>query len=103
MENNNNNNNKDGGRGLIDVETAFKTATIGLDHYLKHKEGQYPKQVLEHERSKAKNSISTNATKFKKEATMPEIDNREDKSASENAKALKHVPTLFLALYYIYY
>ena len=41
---------KDGGRGLIDVETAFKTATIGLDHYLKHKEGQYPKQVLEHER-----------------------------------------------------
>ena len=26
---------KDGGRGLIDVETAFKTATIGLDHYLK--------------------------------------------------------------------
>ena len=30
---------KDGGRGLIDVETAFKTATIGLDHYLKHKDG----------------------------------------------------------------
>ena len=82
---------KDGGRGLIDVETAFKTATIGLDHYLKHKEGQYPKQVLEHERSKAKNSISKNATKFKREVTMPEIENREDKSASENAKALKHV------------
>ena len=35
---------KDGGRGLIEVETAFKTATIGLDHYLKHKEGRYPKQ-----------------------------------------------------------
>ena len=82
---------KDGGRGLIDVETAFKTATIGLDHYLKHKEGQYRKQVLEHERSQAKNSISKNATKFKREVTMPEIENREDKSASENAKALKHV------------
>ena len=82
---------KDGGRGLIEAETAFKTATIGLDHYLKHKEGQYPKQVLEHERSKAKNSISKNATKFKREVTMPEIENREDKSASENAKALKHV------------
>ena len=97
---NNNNNNKDGGRGLIDVETAFKTATIGLDHYLKHKEGQYPKQVLEHERSKAKNSISKNATKFKREVTMPEIDNREDKSASENAKALKHVPLRY-SLHYI--
>ena len=84
---------KDGGRGLIDVETAFKTATIGLDHYLKHKEGQYPKQVLEHERSKAKNSITKNATKFKREVTMPEFENREDtcKSASENAKALKHI------------
>ncbi|CAH3168102.1 unnamed protein product [Porites evermanni] len=58
---------KDGGRGLIDVETAFKTATIGLDHYLKHKEGQYPKQVLEHERFKAKNSISKNAAEFKME------------------------------------
>ena len=77
--------------GLIDVETAFKTATIGLDHYLKHKERQYPKQVLEHERSKAKNSISKNAIKFKRVVTMPEIENREDKSASENAKALKHV------------
>ena len=61
---------KDGGRGLIDVETAFKTATIGLDHYLKHK-GQYPMQLLEHERSKAKNPITKNATKFKREVTMP--------------------------------
>ena len=26
---------KDGGRGLIELETAFKAATIGLDHYLK--------------------------------------------------------------------
>ena len=36
---------KDGGRGLIEVETAFKIAKIGLDHYLKNKDGQYPKQV----------------------------------------------------------
>ena len=57
----------DGGRGLTDVETAFKTAAIGLGHYLNHKEGQYPKQVLEHERSKVKNSITKNATKFKVE------------------------------------
>ena len=82
---------KDGGRGLINVETAFKTATIGLDHYLKHKEGQYPKQVLQHEQSKAKNSITKNANRFKRELTMPETESREDKSASENAKALKHL------------
>ena len=83
---------KDGERGLIDVKAAFKTVTIGLDHYLKHEEGQYPKKVLEHEQSTTKNSISKNATKkFKREVTMPEIESREDKSASENAKALKHV------------
>ena len=69
---------KDGGRGLIEVETILKTATVGLDHYLKHKEGRYPKQFLEHERSKAINSITKNATKFKREVT-------------ENAKALKHI------------
>ena len=53
---------KDLGRGLINVETAFKTAKIGLARYLKYKEGQYPNQVLEHKKSKAKNSISKNAT-----------------------------------------
>ena len=58
---------EDRGRDLIDVETAFKTITIGLNHYLRDKEGQYPKQVLEHERSKAKNAITKNATKFKRE------------------------------------
>ena len=82
---------KDGERGLIDVKTAFKTVTIGLDHYLKHKEGQYPKKVLEHEQSTTKNSVTKNATnKCKREVTMPEIESREDNSASENATALKH-------------
>ena len=60
---------KDGGRGLIDVEAAFKSVTIGLNHYLRHKEWQYPKQVLGHERYKAKNSIARNATNFKREIT----------------------------------
>ena len=75
----------------MSVETAFKTATIGLDHYLKHKDGRYPKQLLEHDRTKAINSIIKNATKFKRDVTMPEFENREDKSASENALALKHI------------
>ena len=60
---------KDGGRGLIDVEAAFKSVTIGLNLYLRHKEWQYPKQVLGHERYKAKNSIARNATNFKREIT----------------------------------
>ena len=82
---------KDGGRGLIEVETAFKTGTIGLDHYLKHKDGRYPKQLLEHDRPKAINSIIRNSPKFKREVTMPEFKNREDKSALENTLTLKHI------------
>ena len=82
---------KDGGRGLIEVETTFKIAKIGLDHYLKNKDGQYPK--LEHDRSKGKNSITKNARKFKREVPMSEFENKEDKSASENAKALKNMIT----------
>ena len=82
---------KDGGRGLIEVETAFKIATIGLDHYLKKKDGQYPKQVLEHDTSKAKNSVTKNAIKFKGEVPISEFENKEDKSASEDAKALKNM------------
>ena len=72
------------------MEEAFKTATVGLDHYLWHKEERYPKQVLEQERPKPENSITKNATKFKREVTMSEFEIRKDKSASENAKALKH-------------
>ena len=83
---------KDGGSGLIEVETAFKIATIGLDHYLKNKDGQYPKQVLGHDRySKVKNSITKNASKFKREVPMSEFENKEHKSPSENAKALKNI------------
>ena len=70
---------EDGGRSLIELQTAFKTAKLGLDHYLKYKDGQYAKQVLEHERSKAI-SVNKNATNFKREVTMPaEFENREDK------------------------
>ena len=82
---------KDGGRGLIEVETAFKIAMIGLDHYLKNKDGQYPKQVLGHDRSKVKNSITKNVSKFKREVPMSEFENKEHKSPSENAKALKNI------------
>ena len=82
---------KDGGRGLIEVETAFKIATKGLDYYLKNKDGQYPKQALEHDTSKAKTSVAKNAIKFKGEVPISEFENKEDKSASENAKTLKNM------------
>ena len=49
------------------------------------------KLVLDRETSKAKNPISKNATKFQREVAMPEIENRGDILASEDAKAFKLV------------
>ena len=76
---------KDGGRGLTDIETAFKTVTIELN----------PKAIskVEHERSKAKNSITKNATKFKREVQQCQSFRTENiiKSASQNVEALKYI------------
>ena len=47
--------------------------------------------MLEHDTSKAKNSVTKNAIKFKGEVPISEFENKEDKSASENAKALKNM------------
>ena len=47
--------------------------------------------MLEHDTSKSKNSITKNAIKFKGEVPISEFENKEDKSASENAKALKNI------------
>ena len=40
---------------------------------------------------KAKNSIAKNAIKFKREVPISEFESKEDKSAAENAKALKNM------------
>ena len=47
--------------------------------------------MLEQERSKTKNSPTKNADKSKREVPKSEFEGREDKSALENAKALKHI------------
>lgn len=47
--------------------------------------------MLEHERSKAKNSTIKNADNFEREVAMLEFEKREDKSSSGNAKVLKHI------------
>ena len=70
---------KDGGRGLIDVETAFKTATIGLDHCLKHKEGQYPSSCLKMSDLNPKIQEPRMLQSLKKEVTTPEFNLRTEK------------------------
>ena len=47
--------------------------------------------MLEHDTSKSKISVTKNAIKFKVEVPISEFKNKEDKSASENAKPLKNI------------
>ena len=63
-----------GGRGLIQLETAYKTATIGLDAYLNAAKND-PLVVIakEHEKAKKKYSVAIQATVFRKELNLPEV------------------------------
>ena len=58
----------EGGRGLIRLETAYKTATIGLDTYLDTTNDPLLVIAKEHEKKKKNNkekvSISSQATIF---------------------------------------
>ena len=53
-----------GGRGLLQVELAYKTATIGMKSYLEHSEDWMMQTVLRHETSKSGHSIVKEACKF---------------------------------------
>ena len=63
-----------GGRGLVQLEIAYKTATIGLDAYVNAAKND-PILVIakEHEKAKQKYSVASQATVFRKELNLPEI------------------------------
>ena len=63
-----------GGRGLIQLEIAYKTATIGLDAYLNAAEHD-PLFVIakEHEKAKEKYSVPGQATVFTRELNLPKV------------------------------
>ena len=69
-----------GGRGLIQLEIAYKTATIGLDTYLNAAKND-PLLVMakEHEKAKKKYSVASQATVFRKEFNLPEVLEPENK------------------------
>ena len=63
-----------GGRGLVQLEIAYKTATIGLDAYLNAAKND-PLLVIakEHEKAKKKYTVASQATVFRKELNLPEV------------------------------
>ena len=60
-----------GGRSLIQLEIAYKTATIGLDAYLNAaKNDPFLGISKEHEKAKKKNSVASQATVFRRELNL---------------------------------
>ena len=80
---------KEAGRGLIEIETAFKVAIVGLNHYLENKSTLSSNMIIMHEKTKAKNSISKIAKNIEKEMADLNFAPKPDKPTAENAKALK--------------
>ncbi|CAH3190022.1 unnamed protein product [Porites lobata] len=81
---------KDGGRGLIDVETVGRSRE-GVGHEVLSLVQETAFRLFKMCLCIKDRFFLESFPKFKREVTMPEIENRVDKSASENAKALKHV------------
>ena len=78
-----------GGRGLVQLQLAYKTTTIDLNAYLKHTDDPLLQIVKQHEQSKGVYSVTKEATKFKQEFVLLDTVQQENKSATVHAKEIK--------------
>ena len=78
-----------GGRGLIQIETTYKTTTIGLATYLEKSDDPFLKLVNEHEESRKSYSIKKYDNKFKKELNVKEIARKNNETVTKLAKRVK--------------
>ena len=81
---------REGGRGLIQLELAYQTATIGMAQYLTTTTDHYLKMVLQHEKSKKLHSIIKESKHFQQKLGMVaesvEAPNRDVKHIKATAK-----------------
>ena len=56
-----------GGRGMIELETSYKTTTIGMQKYLTVSNDWMIQLVRQHEENKKLDSINKEARRFKRE------------------------------------
>ena len=79
-----------GGRGLLQVELAYRTATIGMNRYLECTDDWMMQAVLRHETSKSSHSIVKEARKFETRLDA-DLDNvgSDELPATKIAKNLK--------------
>ena len=74
---------------MIEIETAFNVAIVGLNHYLENKSTLSSNMIIMHEKTKPKYSISKIAKSIEKEIEDLNFAPKPDKPTAENAKLLK--------------
>ena len=79
-----------GGRGLIQLEIVYKTATIGLDTY-PNTTKNYPLLVIakEYEKAKRTYSVASQVTLFWRELNLPEVLEPENEVPTVYARNVK--------------
>ena len=65
-----------GGRGLVQLELAFKTTTIGVDAYLVRTKDTLLQVAKQHEGKRKLYSIKVEAAKFNRELQTPETNHQ---------------------------
>ena len=80
---------KIGGRGLTQLEMAYKTTTVGLNTYLQKTEDALLTLVYQHERNKKLYSVQKEAEKYVREINIPEVIRKENEKITNFAKRTK--------------
>ena len=78
-----------GGRGLTQIETAYKTTTVGLQPYLKHSEDTLLQLVGEHGKRKKLYSIQKEGETFRQELDVRNLGKGENQQPTVYAKSIK--------------
>ena len=78
-----------GGRGLVQLELAFKTTTIGVNAYLARTKDTLFQVVKQHEGRKKLYSIKAQAAKFNRELHTSDLPPKENELDTFYAKRVK--------------
>ena len=79
----------EGGRGMIQLELSYKTATIALQKYISSSKDWMLNLVNEHEKSKRAHSVSKESAKFIKQFNMQHLVNNDAQDLPPTVQAKK--------------
>ena len=80
---------REGGRGLMQIENAYKAATIGLEVYLREKNDRFLKLVYQHEADKKLYSVVKEAERIRKEMKPIVEQHRDNEQTTKLVKRVK--------------